>query len=70
MSFYQSCSCETGNWKVEFVLFEEKIEAGCRKLSISAQERTKQVSNIMYLSVFTYTVDINFKGDSEVQVQF
>lgn len=49
--------------------FEKKIEVGCRKLSVSAQERTKQVSNIMYLSVFTYTVAIPFKGDPEVQAQ-
>lgn len=27
MSYYQSCSCETGNWKVEFVLFEERFES-------------------------------------------
>lgn len=27
MSYYGSCSCETGNWKVEFVLFEERIES-------------------------------------------
>lgn len=26
MSYYQSCSCETGNWKAEFVLFEGRIE--------------------------------------------
>lgn len=43
------------------------MEVGCRKLSVSAQERTKQVSDIMYLSVFTYTVAIHFKGDPEVQ---
>lgn len=26
-SYYQSCSCETGNWEAEFVLFEERIES-------------------------------------------
>lgn len=26
MSRYQSCSCEAGNWKVEFVLSEKGIE--------------------------------------------
>lgn len=46
------------------------MEVGCRKLGVSAQERTKQVSDIMYLSVFTYTVAIHFEGDPEVQAQF
>lgn len=27
MSYYQSCSCEAGNQKVKFVLFEKGIES-------------------------------------------
>lgn len=46
------------------------MEVGCRKLGVSAQERTKQVSDIMYLSVFTYTVAIHFEGDPEVRHSF
>lgn len=60
----------SGSQKAVLKFYLKRIDVDGRKLGISAQERTKQVSNIMYLLVFKYTVDIHFKGDSEVQVQF